>query len=559
MRAVSAAAPAGAPDGPSPSAARWMGVLLVYLLAAAAYPVLHAHLSVTGAIVGPEGQTDFACLTCHGLDRGHVSPPDRSCLSCHLLDFDRRALAETCAIRPERVQTPFWVLAGAYALFCVSALAFVLRPSSPRRAAAALLSLLLLGGVAAAAFGASPDVRTWEVEGVRRDSALAVSPDGRFAIVSVRRRDTDGDGGVTTRDRKSLLLLEDGREVAVLAEGALTWQDRPVRWSSDGRLAVLLLPARRPGWTPYDPADVVVLDPAARAEVARWPDGMNPAWLWDGRLAFQRVNRILVAETSAGVVAEVDVAAAAAGDTDAAAVPGDGDPRAFRLRMFVVDPHRRRIVAAVVGRPGGVEKEGRLVAVTEAAAGRWSAERLPWIGHAPVPTADGLYLYVPRGDRSGNGRYEIGLDGVDLVRAVEPASPGGPAAPAETVAEDAALYGLFDLSGGRVALLRRPGAFDLVEVPPRGAAGRTLVAGLAPSPATWMTSGGGRVAMTAALPGEGSTPALHEWRAGAARPLAPPPALRPAAHARGACAVAAEGDEAGRVVETPWSEAPPDP
>ncbi|HNW93754.1 MAG TPA: hypothetical protein PKM88_12665, partial [bacterium] len=129
-----------------------------------------------------------------------------------------------------------------------------------------------------------------------RDCGFAPSPDGTALITAVRRRDTSGDGKITHADLKTLLLIDAAGETTVLCEAQLVWQDKPVRWSPGGKRVALAMSGLQPGWTSYDPTDIVVYDPVAHRELARYPHGINPLWLHDGRLAFQRDNAICVAQ-----------------------------------------------------------------------------------------------------------------------------------------------------------------------------------------------------------------------------------------------------------------------
>lgn len=244
---------------------------------------------------------------------------------------------------------------------------------------------------------------------------------------------------------------------------------------------------------------------------------MNPAWIDDSTVAFQRDGGIVVARLGDGAPAEVDAEAVL-------------DRPGFRLRVFEVDRPRRRVVAAYVGRPAeGGEKEARLVEIVEA-DGAWRARRLPWNGVVPRPTADGLYYYAFSADRSGNGRYEVALDGADLMLE------------GETVAEDAAIHGLYDLGpdggGLRAGFLRRGGRFDLVEV--SGAAvGRTLAAGLAPIPPTGLTAGGGRAYLTGSFDGGAASLVRRDGDSWIA--VAGPGIARAVATDRGAVALSLSG------------------
>lgn len=128
-------------------------VVLVYLMALGVAPIAHAYLSVTGAITEPDTLDDFACLSCHAANRGHISPPDRSCLSCHPMDFDRHLATAQAQLHLERIGLAFGIIIGAYAAFCLGALMFVLRPVSLPRILFVICAGLLLGGSIAAVFG----------------------------------------------------------------------------------------------------------------------------------------------------------------------------------------------------------------------------------------------------------------------------------------------------------------------------------------------------------------------------------------------------------------------
>ncbi len=131
-------------------------VALVYLMAVAVVPLAHAYLSITNAVSEPDTLDDFACLSCHAANRGHIAPPDRSCLSCHPMDFGRHLATARAETHVERAGAPLGILVGAYATFCLGALLFVLRPISPARILFAAVSALALGGVIAGLFGGRP-------------------------------------------------------------------------------------------------------------------------------------------------------------------------------------------------------------------------------------------------------------------------------------------------------------------------------------------------------------------------------------------------------------------
>lgn len=327
-----------------------------------------------------------------------------------------------------------------------------------------------------------------------RDCGLAPSPDGRYLVVAVRQRDTTGDSRITVRDAKTMLLLDRDGETTVLCAGQLVWQDKPVRWSADGKMVALALPGMAPGWTHYDPTDLVVYDPAARRERRRYAHGINPLWLADGRLAFQRDNSICVAN----------------GDAVAELPPPPEAQGSKYLRSFIADPWRRRIIAAYSGvadvrrRDAATLTEGKqslLFAWSETATG-WQAQRLPVEGYAPRPAADGLYYYARRGDDSGNGTYELAQDGVNLMR------------DGSMVVEDVAFNSFIDQPGWRAVLLRRAGRFDLVELDDAGRVANMVVKGLYRHGATWVARGCGRTIISAVTEANSRGPALYELPAG---------------------------------------------
>ena len=190
-----------------------------------------------------------------------------------------------------------------------------------------MMRLILVGLLLLVPRGAMiPDVIH---ESVFRDGALEVSPDGRFVLIAVRDRDTNGDGRITDRDGKSLLLLENDREIHRFGGGSFTWQDKMARWSPDGRAIAVVLPA--PGAV-LAATDLVLFDPMARREVARHAGGLNPFWLWDGRLGFQGGNEIHIVSGN-----RIDRVAPATALTTPGAL----------IREIVVDPHRRRVVVSL--------------------------------------------------------------------------------------------------------------------------------------------------------------------------------------------------------------------
>lgn len=134
--------------------ARHVGIALAMLIAAGVYPLAHAYLSITGVLTSPSGLDDFACLSCHAANSGHIVPPDRSCISCHPLDLERHLEAEAPLAYLGRIDAAFYALIASYSLFAVSFLLFVLKPVSLPRMAALLIFGLIMGGVMAAAFGA---------------------------------------------------------------------------------------------------------------------------------------------------------------------------------------------------------------------------------------------------------------------------------------------------------------------------------------------------------------------------------------------------------------------
>lgn len=131
-------------------------VVLVYIMALGVAPLAHAYLSVTGALTEPDAMDDFACLSCHAANRGHIVPPDRSCLSCHPLDFNRNLATAHAQLHVDRIDAAFAVIVVAYSVFCLGALLLVLRPLSLARVLFVLLAALALGGSVAAAFGSMP-------------------------------------------------------------------------------------------------------------------------------------------------------------------------------------------------------------------------------------------------------------------------------------------------------------------------------------------------------------------------------------------------------------------
>lgn len=384
---------------------------------------------------------------------------------------------------------------------------------------------LLVVALALLAAAEIPAAGDWALGGVFRDSALEVSPDGRFAVVSVRRVDTDGDGRLAAPDLKSLLLLEEGREVYCFGEGAFAYRDRMARWSPDGERLALAAPGAAPGWTPWDASDVVVFDPRARTEMARYTDGINPVWLWDGLLAFQRADRILIVDGDR--LTELDPAALAGGEQ-------------ARLRTVVADPDRRRLIVSFAHRSGPEDRAQGVLVEVAPVDGDWALRRLPFEGHAPLPTADGLYAFRPRGDVNGSGRYEVSLDGVDLLLDGEP------------VIEDAVFHGLFDLGGVRLALARRGGGFEVQRV--NGGDAVAVTAGLAVDGATVFARHEERVVLAARLEPDGGT-ALYRWAAdGDLTQLAPAPALRPQPRSGGLYYLRVDGAGSGSLVFCTWPD-----
>lgn len=377
----------------------------------------------------------------------------------------------------------------------------------------------------------------WNLGGIYRDGALLPSPDGRFAIVSVRRRDTNGDGRISTHDWKSLLLMENGREVAMLADACLAWQDKMARWSPDGRSVVLALPMRRPGWTPYESTDIVIYDPVTRRERVRYRDGINPVWLWDDRIAFQRGNDICVAGRETVVV-----------------IPIPASERENRLlRLFAPDPWHRRIVASYSGlssvraRTAEILRNGKpsvMLAMTETRGG-WRVERLPWDGYEPRPAAEGLYYYARRGDVSGNGTYEVMQDGVNLMR------------DGAIVLEDAVFHSFFDYVDLRATLVRREGGFRLVQLDTRGQPVGILADGLEQHGNTWLAAAAGHFVMSAVKPGDLSGPSLYMLAAdGTLCLIARGPLTQPQVTARGVLVIRATDQTEGVIVEIPWNRMP---
>lgn len=558
-------------SGPTLRTLRLVSAGLVVLLGMAAYPLLHFSLVSTDAITEPSPMDDFSCLSCHGGTRGHIQPPDRSCVSCHLQDFRRDLVTSHSGLHPERVGRGTAILAATYALFLITLVAFLWNPLSPLRILLAVLGALLLlavvssqlaparsetmtvgtPGETSAVEAAGPRTRivvstppeavTWPIEGVFRDGVLAVSPRGRHAIVSVRRRDTNGDGRLDGRDWKTLLLVENGREVRVLAEAVLIHQDRMARWSPDGRLVALVLPSTRPGWTPWDPADVVVFDPEAGKELARWPEGANPFWAWDGFLAWERGTTIAIAHPERPeAVTDVDGLAVARGVAGGRGIGAD-----LVLRATAPDPARRRIVTCWSERfdrsrprAGTNRPDGILVELDP--FGETSARVLPFGGHAPRLLPSGLFAWTFRGDWNGSGTVEIALDGMNLAR------------DGSIVLEDAVFHGVFHGPALDAALVRRPDGFALLQLDPRGAPLGTLVPDLLRHGGTWMAQYDSRAVLAGLAAGD-TAPSLMLWRGeGRWQRLASGPISSPQASPDGVAWIEARGESPGVVRSAPW-------
>jgi len=179
-----------------------------------------------------------------------------------------------------------------------------------------------------------------------------------------------------------------------------------------------------------------------------------------------------------------------------------------------------------------------MVQITRA-DGEWVMERLPFEGFMPVPTRDGVYAFQPRGDVNQSGRYEVGADGVDLVR------------DGEVVVEDVVFHGLYDLDGVRVVLARREGGFvvERVEGP------RTLTTGLSMDGATGLVQHGGRTVLVARRDDGSVGTALFLWNTdGQLTPLVDPPALRPVPRAEGLYYLRASSSPPGALVFITWPE-----
>ena len=555
-------------------------VVFTAVIACFALPVVHAYSTLNGVITSPGGLDDPFCLSCHGANRGHVAPPDRSCLSCHATDFDRHLQTSETQVHLDRGGPGLLILIGTYALFCIAILLFLLNPLSVLRTVLLLSSLLGLAGVVAGVFdltsaphepssanagqttardGWSPMRQLlckmtascrngerqigaeaqrnpntwfqaqpgWELDGVFRDSALEVSRDGRYAVVSVRRVDTDGNGRLAAPDRKSLLLLEDGRETYCFGDGVYAYRDRMARWSPDEERLVLALPGPDPGWTPWDASDVVVFDPYSRTELVRYPNGINPTWLWDGLIAFQRADRVVIVDS--GHLQELDPAA----------VVGAGRAR---LRSIVADPARRRLIVGFeVSRERG-EGHSRGVMVEIALTNDdWITRVLPFEGYLPLPTDDGVYSFRPRGDVNGSGHYEVALDGVDLEL------------DGERVVEDVVFHGLYDLAGLRLALVRRNGGFEVQRI--EGGRGTTVTTGLVSDGATGFVRQGDLVVLTARRDRSSDATELFSWRSeGSVAQIVAAPALRPQPREEGLYYLRLRGDAPGSLVFERWVE-----
>lgn len=363
---------------------------------------------------------------------------------------------------------------------------------------------------------------------VFRDCGLAPSPDGRFLVVAVRRRDTNGDGRITVRDAKAIWLIDRSGETTPITDDRLVWQDKPIRWSPDGRLVALAVPGLAPQWTYFDPPDIIVYDPEARREIARHANGINPLWLADGRLAFQRENAILIVNRDGLAMLPI---------------PKELEGRNL-LRYFVEDPWRRRIIASYSGiadvrlrteRMVAEGKPGRIHAWSED-GGTWSATSLPLEGYAARPAEDGLYHFVPRGDPGGQEGYALAQDGVDLWR------------DGHRLFEDVALNGLFDHPGLRALLLRRDSTFDLVRLDADGREGGLIIKGLKRHGATWVAEMNGRIVISAVTGTSKTGPDLYELRDGELVRLADGPVTQPFLSARGVYCIRAAGERPGELL-----------
>jgi len=373
----------------------------------------------------------------------------------------------------------------------------------------------------------------WNIEGVYRDSALEVSPDGKYTILSVRRQDSNDDGTINSKDYKSLLLIEEGREILCFDEGRFVYRDRMARWRNDGKYIALVLPPND-DWTPYQAADIVVFDPETKTVEQRYRDGINPAWLWDGNVVFQRNNLICIGAGTNLI------------ELDAQEVAGGGD---LVLRNWMVDFDHKRIIAsfspiynrAFRERFGPQRPDGVLVELVYQ-EDRWLISKLPFPGLVPHPTKDGVFSYLFRGDVNESGAVEIARDGLDL------------ALDGRVVIEDAVFHGFFDFSELRAVLARRNGEFILYELDAQGNIAGILQDHIAVNGATYLFEHQGKVILSAVLGGtEDKRPALYELNANKEFVrIAEPPAYWPRLSDNGILYLRVIGKNDGSIEEIEW-------